>query len=318
MKKNRGKTLHKCTNIENKEKSWYNSNVVYERINRIYKKWRKKQTMKCYNIYYDLLKNPEQYLESLSTLLEGNQHICFHVDGISVELNPEDGWETSDIDKRIQQESRKVARNGFIRTLKRSDEPLTEFLSTLIKNSKKNNVNYSYEYNGGLITISPGTSLEEACFKVWQINNAWINARESKPKIINISPNMNPVQIGIEVSNQANHNRKISHGCWTPSIIAKYGEIKVPFTPDLLEIEEGNKKPSSIGYFAKLAGEVPKYLDEMEEALSQANINNGRKQAVGAIRPNIVEVKTKRGISPWKMVLNALMHGISFQNVNDY
>ena len=269
--------------------------------------------MKYCNIYYDLLKNQEQYLEILSTLLEGKQHICFHVDGISVELKPEDGWETSDIDKRIEEESRRVAKNGFIRTLKRRDVPLTGFLSNLIKNSKKNNVNYSYEYNGGLITISPETSLEEACFKVWQINNAWINARESKPQIIKTSPNMNPIQIGIDVSNQADHNRIISHGRWTPSIIAKYGEIEVPFTPDLLEIEER----SSIGYFAKLAGEVPKYLYKMEEALRQANRNNGRKQAVGAIRPNIVEVKTKRGISPWKMGLNALMHGISFQNVNE-
>lgn len=212
--------------------------------------------MQRYDIYYENLGEEETYLGKLVELLEGGQHISFHIDGLIIELNPETEVKKEDIVEQINN-----ARNDFEQgnevVERQEDESLLMFSKRLSQMSRKSNSYFSAMYKEHQIVAAPNCTDFDILYQIMQINSKIIMEEISEEMYANMGEDY--MHFGERVFEELKKGKNVK---------GHFNNVTMPFTSDLANTEEFTY--SDAFTFSSMIYNMQYMMQKQQEAFDKA------------------------------------------------
>lgn len=216
--------------------------------------------MQRYDIYYENLGGEETYLDKLVELLEGGQHISFHIDGLIIELNPETEVKKEDIVEQINN-----ARNDFEQgnevVERQEDESLLMFSKRLSQMSRTSNSYFSAMYKEHQIVAAPNCTDFDILYQIMQINGKIIEENKDNKEEMNANPGEDYMRFGKRVFEELKNGRNVR---------GHFNYVTMPFTSDLANTEEFFGS-SDVFTFSSMIYNLQYVREKQQEAFDNAH-----------------------------------------------
>ena len=176
--------------------------------------------MKKNDIFYENIGGEEEYMDKIIELLDGNQTISFHIDGLIIDLIP--GMTKDEVTNKIN--STKAEFEKEEQTVEiQEDESLLGFSKRLSQMSNSSNSYFSSIYKSQKIVAAPGCTDFDILYQIMQIN-AKIISKDENAEEIQARSGEDYMHFGERIFEELKKGK---------NIIGHFNNITMPFTSDL-------------------------------------------------------------------------------------